>query len=334
MRTKRKFGIARRFPTIREVIKPRLSSLLNHAVGKFTRLIIKKDWDYPDFLIKFFLKTTCSESRKIAEYSRKIAEALLPTNPLRMDESLPEISVMIPVISKDFSTIDVVLMSIIENTMNPISCITVVYAGDRPRVPFLQNIEVRTLPEMSLIPGKVEEEIQRYPKERQGWVRQQILKFIVAGNNDCDATLICDSDTILMEKRVWLNSQGIQQLQISHEYHTEYEKHFTKSFGEMSIRSRKISFITHHQLMQKSVIHEMFGKDMSRLVRWLACGNVEEKSPISEYHSYGRFLSSRYPKKCRLARWNNLFVDVSEQGIESAIRLHFENFSSLSGHRY
>ena len=334
LRTKRKFGIARRFPTITEIVKPRLNSLFNFTVDKIARLIIRKDWDYPDFLSELFLNSTNSKSRKLAQYSRKIAEALLPSNPLTIDEKLPEISVMIPVIGKDFSTINLVIEKIVENSSNPISLITVVYAREKPIVDSFPNLHVRLVAELDLIPDQIEERIERYPKERRGWVRQQVIKFLVAATNDSTATLVCDSDTFLTQNRIWVNGQGIQQLQISHEYSTDYEKHFLDFFGGVPDESSKISFVTHHQLMQKDVLHEMFGEGMAGLIGWLELGNIELVSPISEYHSYGRFISSRHPERCPLARWNNLFIDSRDQEVKNLIDFYTGEYSSISAHRY
>jgi len=334
LRTKRKFGIARRFPTISQIIKPRLNSVSNFAVDKIARLIIKIDWGYPDFLVELFLNSTNSKSRKYAQYSRKLAEALLPSNPLQIGPHLPEISVLIPVVKKDFSTINLVIEKIVENSSNPISSITLVYAREKPIVDSFPNLHVRLLAELDLIPEEIEERIQRYPKERRGWVRQQVIKFLVAATNDSTATLVCDADTFLTHNRVWVNVQGVQQLQICHEYSTDYEHHFLKFFDEAPVKSDKISFVTHHQLMQKDILHKMFGEGMAGLIGWLELGNIELSSPISEYHSYGRFLTTRYPERCHLARWNNLFIDSRDQDVECLIDFYSDRYGSISAHRY
>jgi FkbM family methyltransferase len=334
LKTKRKFGIARNFPGFSQVVKSRLILFSNFTVAKSILHIKRKKRHHPSFIIDIFFNLTKSNSKTLASYSRMLAEALLPSNPLNAGKILPEISVLIPAISKDFGTINLVIEKILETSLNPISTVTVVYAGEEPQFINFPNVLVRFVHESNVIPSYIEEAIQRYPRKRQGWVRQQVIKFFVTGNNDAKATLICDSDTFLCEKRLWLNELGVQQLQISHEYSTVYEEHFLESFREQPNGSRRISFVTHHQLMQKNIIHEMFGEDLSGLVNWLELGNVAEISPISEYHSYGRFISSRHPDKCQLSRWNNLFIDARGEDVKKIIDLHGIEYSSISAHRY
>jgi len=334
LKSKRKFGIARKFPGVFQIAKSRLMLFLSCAVEKSILYIKRKKGPYPNFIIDIFLKLTELNSKTLANYSRIFVDAFLPSNPLVASENLPEISVLIPTINKDFVTINLVIEKIVENSLNPISIVTVVYAGDEPPIIDFPNVRVQILHESTLIPSHIENAINRYPKKRQGWVRQQVIKFLVAGGDDFDATLICDSDTFVCERRLWLNEFGTQQLQISLEYSTVYEQHFLEFFGQLPNRSNKISFVTHHQLMQRSIVCEMFGEDLSGLINWLELGNIAEESPISEYHSYGRFISSHHPEKCALSSWNNLFINTSDRDINEIIDLYASEFSSISAHKY
>jgi hypothetical protein len=218
--------------------------------------------------------------------------------------------------------------------MNPISTVMVVYAGNEPPIITLPSVQVHILPESDLIPSALEDAVRRYPQDRQGWIRQQVIKFLAAANCNTEATLICDSDTFLCENQVWLNRLGIQQLQISHEYSEVYEQHYLEFFGEKPNQSKRISFVTHHQLMQKNIIHEMFGEDMSRLINWVDLGNAAEVSPVSEYHTYGRYISSRHTDRYRFSRWNNLFIDATHEDVTKILNNHSSDYSSISAHRY
>lgn len=334
IKTKRKLGIARRFPRVSQFMNSRLIMISSFIVEKMIHVIRRSKGNFPNFFIDWLLTMTKSNSKTLANYSRMLAEISMSSNPLNAGENPPKISVLIPVVSKDFATINLIIRRIIENSLNPVSSVTVVYAGDEPQIDRSLNVRVQVLHESSLIPWDIEEAVQRYPKNRQGWVRQQVIKFLVAGNLDAESTLVCDSDTFLCEKRLWLNESGAQQLQISHEYSIDYEQHFLDFFGEQPSRLRQISFVTHHQLMQRDILHEMFGDDLAGLIGWLELGRIDLVSPISEYHSYGRFISSRHPERCYLARWNNLFIDSRDQDVESLIDFYSDEYSSISAHRY
>jgi hypothetical protein len=200
-------------------------------------------------------------------------------------------------------------------------------------MPNLQNVQLKILSETDFIPVSFQEKIGRYPKNRQGWVRQQVIKFLGVSYADEKGTLVCDSDTFLLEKRLWLNEIGEQQLQVSHEFSLEYEEHFLETFGRLRDESKKISFVTHHQLMQKDVVHSMFGRDMLGLLDWLEKGNADSMSPISEYHSYGRFIITNYPARVRLSKWNNLSLHSGDREVERIIALYTGDYSSFSSHR-
>jgi FkbM family methyltransferase len=335
LRTKRKFGIARHFPRLREILIPRFVKICDALIEKLTRIIKAKRENNPKFFIDFSMRMTKSRIWILDQYWRKIAEALLPVNPLRFGENLPAISVVIPVIKKDFSTLGLVITQIIKSSLNPISSITVVYGGvEKPNIDNLHNEHIRIIHESELVTSVLEERIKLFPQNRQGWIRQQVVKFKAVGNSETEGTLICDADTFLIQKRIWLNAQGEQQIQISHEYFHEYEDHFLKAFEGKPDDSRKVSFVTHHQLMQKTIVHQMFGQDLQQLINWLDYGNLTSMSSISEYHSYGRFITQRYPEKCLFSRWNNLFIKNPGEDIQNYINLYSQTVCSISVHKY
>jgi hypothetical protein len=188
--------------------------------------------------------------------------------------------------------------------------------------------------ESEFIPHELEKIIRTFSESRQGWVRQQIIKFLAVMNASTESTLVCDSDTYLTHKRLWVNSDGIQQLQISHEYSEEYENHFKEMFGQEKKSKCKVSFVTHHQLMQKEIISEMFGENLSGLSNWLESANKSSSSPISEYHCYGRFISDRHSDRCMFSRWNNLFTTFQATNVNELVEINTNDYSSISIHKY
>lgn len=265
---------------------------------------------------------------------RRIAEASLSLNPLPTEIHPPEISVAIPVAAKDCSNIDLVISNILENSANPISDIFIVHEGEAPKILNSTKVRITTLKESEFVPPDLEKIIKTFDSNRQGWVRQQVIKFLAVTNSPTDSTLLCDSDTYLTGERLWVTADGRQQLQISHEYTEEYERHFESMFGVETKPKCKVSFVTHHQLMQKSIVVEMFGENLIGLTKWLELADKSSSSPVSEYHCYGRFLSTRQPEKCSFSRWNNLFVLSQNEKLEELIKTNHDRYSSISVHRY
>jgi FkbM family methyltransferase len=334
LKSDRKFGIARSFPRASDLSKWLIGKCLRLATDRIVNLLNSKDRSHPNLLHQVFLRTTNSNSNKLAHSSRRLAEASLPSNPLKHAGVIPEISLLIPVISKDSSRVNLVIKNILQYSLNPISCITIVYGGEKPLIDEIPNVVIRIAHESDYIPASLEVLIEKYVQGRRGWVRQQVIKFLGAGKADTNATLVCDSDTYLLQKRLWLDENGVQQLQICHEFSDEYEKHYLDFFGRISILPGKVSFVTHHQLMQKRIIQEMFGVNLDGIAAWLKLGNFESSSPISEYHTYGRFLSERHPEKYRFARWNNLHLEAGNEDLASLIEDYAQSYSSVSIHKY
>lgn len=334
LQTTHKIGIARNFPSISEVGKWLLGKGLRYIVDRSVEVLKRKKRSQAHFLTNTFLRQTNLNSKVLAHYARRLAEASLPSNPVKNLGVAPEISLLIPVVTKDSPSVNLVIQKALENSLNPISTITVVYAGAKPQIENSANVVIHIVPESAFIPDHLEEIVQKYALERQGWIRQQVIKFLGVGLAESNSTLICDSDTYLIQKRLWLNENDVQQLQVCHEFSEDYEQHYLDVFGESSHLSRKISYVTHHMLMQKSIINEMFGAGLEGITRWLENGNFESKSSISEFHTYGRFISERHPERCCLSSWNNLFVESTTDDLLGLLDSYSDKYCSVSMHKY
>jgi hypothetical protein len=111
----------------------------------------------------------------------------------------------------------------------------------------------------------------------------------------------------------------------------------------------KVSFVTHHQLMQASILDEIFGsgeKDFHEgLQDWLKSIEFSKSnSPACEWHTYGTFMATNFPSRIHLTQWRNVglsrfsilpkrnrqIVDLSVENILS----DFSGLNSLSLHHY
>lgn len=196
---------------------------------------------------------------------------------------------------------------------------------------------------------------QNFPKDRRGWIKQQILKILAAKNLGAEGTLLVDADTILLRPQNWLSSDGVQNLQVSIEYHSPYQEQYERFMLSSSYENQKligrtkVSFVTHHQLMQASILDEIFGSTeetfQEGLQRWLKSIDFSKSnSPACEWHTYGTFMATNFPSRIHLTQWRNLglsrfkvlpkrnlrIMDLSVDNILS----DFAGWNSLSLHHY
>ena len=177
---------------------------------------------------------------------------------------------------------------------------------------------------------------------RAGWVIQQILKVSFVMNSQAPGVLVIDSDTLLLEPRIWLDSESNQILTPTWEYHPAYYK-FLNSRGISRVRP-KYTFVSHHMLMQPRIFREAFSvagwKDLDELVMTLvAIPKSEEESPFSiEYELYAQYMIIHYPDLVRLEKWSN--VGFARNGksmtdIEKEVISNFKDrYASISLHAY
>lgn len=150
---------------------------------------------------------------------------------------------------------------------------------------------------------------------RANWVLQQILKVQAVLVSTADATLIVDSDTLLLSKRPWFSNNGSQLLTPSYEFNASYYEFL--ACLDISHPNPKYTFISHHMLMQRSELEKTFfaldWKEVDSMVDY-TCRNARTdlESPVCvEYELYAQSLLSRSPEKVHLGIWGNISISRS-----------------------
>jgi hypothetical protein len=192
-----------------------------------------------------------------------------------------------------------------------------------------------------LAPRAIELIRQRIP-HRFGWVFQQFLKLQAVLESQESNVLIIDADTILLQKRNFVDQQGIQLLFPTDEYNQDYYQNLETSLG-LQVRS-DYSFVSHHLLIQKEVLREILqglgcGSINELVDKLLATSDLASDSPFSiDYELYSQYLLKYHPSKVRLSRWGNLSLRRSPfilKLLDSRLILVFRKFySSLSLHSW
>jgi hypothetical protein len=189
--------------------------------------------------------------------------------------------------------------------------------------------------------------IKHVPSQKQSWIRQQILKLISTQVLTEQSILLLDADTVLLKTQDWINQKGVQNLNISIEYHQPYVSHFERfmrATGREIMNEKKIgvSFVTHYQLMQREIVREIFeveGRSFEEgLLTWIEVLDFSTSdSAGSEWHTYGHYIAQNYPEKISLTQWRNANFSrkISKGELSNqALKNEFKDFNSVSLHHY
>lgn len=245
---------------------------------------------------------------------RKICDFAQPVDPLFDVANPPPIDLIVPSSDRDLPNLRVVIPAALAAVRNPVRRIRVITpAATRQNIAAAAHLSSLTSMEPrcdiehdeDVLPRQVADAISAIDRPAgKTWIIQQAVKMLAALRGPSAASLVIDADTVLIRQRTWYADGGVQILQCAHEYHLPYIDHERRVFGP-TFGDSGVSFVTHHQLMQRDVLHEMFGDDGRGLVEWILAADYGHPSPLSEYESYGAYMIARHRRRVRLARWDN-----------------------------
>jgi hypothetical protein len=136
---------------------------------------------------------------------------------------------------------------------------------------------------------------------KAGWLLQQFIKMGCAYSipNLSDYYLAVDADVVFLKPtRFFANNQML--FATSNEFHRPYFDCYERLLDEPP--NRKWSFIAHHMLISKSIMLELIHNIEQRFGnKWydaiLDSIDYTQRSPFSEYETYGHYLKNHYPEK-------------------------------------
>jgi hypothetical protein len=159
--------------------------------------------------------------------------------------------------------------------------------------------EAEILPEISM------SDIRRLPlpfmPHGAGWYFQQFLKFAFhRSSSNEDNYLIWDADTVLLRPLEFIDPDGRAIYTKANEHHRPYFETFQALFGVDA--KREFSFISQHQLINRTILREMLSEIESRHPEspnwaWAIMRNLrgEGSNLFSEYETYGHYLKWKHP---------------------------------------
>lgn len=265
---------------------------------------------------------------------RQLVSLAQPTDPLS-PTNLPEIEILIPCQIKDINNLGLVIQGARKNVRNPIRGICLITPANSVDELAEKFPEITVISDEDTLGAEFVDLINRLvPESRRGWVVQQAIKILKSIKSDVIATLVLDADTILLHPKTWIDSSGKQILCLAEEYHQPYKEHGRRYLG---VQSFPLSFVTHHQLMKRDVLREIFGHNGEFLQEWLIGADFSQSSAISEYDTYGEYLIANKANQIEFSKWNNLATKLVPESGDfdfSTLERKFSSYASISNHSY
>lgn len=255
--------------------------------------------------------------------TRALISLCQPIDPLRHSRKLPSIELVIPFVEKDLEALPLVLEYAKRNVRNPLARVVLITPkdaqGTRPR--FVRDGSTEKLEgllaahpdavvlyDQDILGAPLLEELNlRFGRgdRNAGWVTQQLIKLSAAMQSESTASLILDSDTVLLTKKTWYTENHRQLLQVANEYHSDFMKHVKMFFGVP--KKLRLSFVTHHQLMQRDVVRQMFPEGSQSLLEWWRSSTDPIGRDLGDYEAYGSYLAHHFPERVAFGSFGNLF---------------------------
>lgn len=260
---------------------------------------------------------------------RALISLAQPIDPLRRARALPAIELIIPFVEKDLRALPIVLRAARTNVRNPIALVTLITprnaegTGPRFSMPQSQAVldsvlrgssDVRVVYDQDILGDTLLSHLDsRFGKgdRNAGWVMQQLIKLSAAQQSQHIGALILDSDTVVLSPKTWITGDKKQLLQVANEYHSEFMRHVLMFFGVP--KKYRLSFVTHHQLMQPEIVREMFPLGPESLISWWESSQDPIGRDLSDYEAYGSFLAHHHPERVAYGSFANLFSPAFER---------------------
>ena len=197
------------------------------------------------------------------------------------------------------------------------------------------------LNEEDFFPQETLEKIRGKFGSRFGWALQQLLKVKYVFGSTAAGVLIVDADTLLIEPRIWLDSDHNQILTPTDEYNRSYYEYL--SAFNLSEHKPKFTFVSHHMLLQpfflKQAFHHAGWTSVDDLIESsLRFDFSNQTSPFSiDYELYAQFMSTVNPNKICFSKWANIAVQrehLINAQVPREFSRHGGSYSSISFHGY
>jgi hypothetical protein len=277
---------------------------------------------------------------------RFIAINGLQENYIFQPDRCPSIEVFIPSVGKDLDLIRMVVLNVISTSINPINKITICVPLSEVGIfkDELRDIQVKNIKivaEEEILDLDLLRKIKSIFGSRSGWVTAEFLKIEFATSSNSAGVLVVDSDTIILQNRIWLDQAGTQSLFPVQEYHSEYFE-VLLNLG-LNHPPKPISFMSHYMLFQPKIYRELYsviaGCDPVVLLRNIVSATKRDsKSPFCIcYEAYALYISTLFPNLIVKQKWANFGLQRYKFKTNPELNLAYfkkRKLESISLHAY
>jgi hypothetical protein len=257
------------------------------------------------------------------------------TNP---SSDLP-IDVVMPTLDRDYEIVSKVIDSIRTNVRHPIGQIIIISPRSKKIEKMCREKKCRWVHEDSVLPITIQNiNIRVKGINRSGWIYQQLLKWGVVRYLKSEYFLISESDTVYARPCVFERNKKMIFACSSALCHIPYFYSYKRLFGEKVLATHNLT--SHHLLFRKKYIEEVKRKIESRhkMPWYKAIINIldpDELSSVSDYDSYGQYVSNHYPKTVEFEHWANRSFGRSElKKLPKLLKQYASTTKTLSFHSY
>lgn len=245
-----------------------------------------------------------------------------PNRVIRQRQDVPEIELLVCSTAKDLWLLTDCLTHAIKSSINPISKVSVIVPSRDVEACFTEIADLATntdinfdvIDENSLIPDLARSELIQKMGQSYGWALQQFLTVAFVCNSSSKGVLAVNSDTVILQPRLWLEADGKQELLVSWEYHKPYYKVLKKL--DSSLSNIEFSLICHQMLFQpnyfRRILSDLNVDSISQFIDLvLENTDLTQKSPFCvEFELYGQKILRKHPTKVILNRFANISVNL------------------------
>jgi len=181
------------------------------------------------------------------------------------------------------------------------------------------NYKISIINEFTVLDEKFLAKLHQMYLSRDTWVYQQALKLNAVANCKAEYAIILDADTVLLNSRNWICSDGNQLLCPSDEYNFEYYN-FLNLIGVSEVVPF-FTFVSHHMFYSTKLVRQMLleldlalpSKQINALDLY---SNKSQPSPVCiDFELYGQWLSKNQADRVRFLKWSNVGISRKHLGL-------------------
>jgi hypothetical protein len=258
----------------------------------------------------------------ISFFRRFVFANRVPNRIIHLRGDVPEIELLVCSTAKDFWLLADCITHAIKNSLNQICKVSVIvppYDTDRCSAAMnelFRNTEIDwdVIDENSLIPDLARSILLDRMGESYGWALQQFLTVSFVCNSSSKGVLAVNSDTVILQPRLWLETDGRQELLVSSEFHKPYYKVLREL--DQALSHVEFSLICHQMLFQpdlfRQILSDLNVNSISQFINLvLENADLAQKSPFCvEFELYGQEILRKHPAKVILNRFANIPVKL------------------------